>query len=62
MEALTRDDHDKFTLFDRFLNSQPAAAIVPITALLPSDKDSETEFHIKPLFVSIVDRQVGVPP
>ena len=35
-----------------------ATAIVAVTALLPDDKDGETEFHIKPLFVSVVDGRV----
>ena len=59
LEALTSGEYDKFALFSCFLNGQPAAAIVAVTAHLPDDKDGESEFHIKPLFVSIVDGLVG---
>ena len=57
-EALTNGDNHNFALFSRFLIEKPAAAIVAVTAHQPDDKDGETEFHIKPLFVSIVDRLV----
>ena len=40
---------------NNILNDQPAAAIVAVTAHQSDDKDGETEFHVKPLFVSIVD-------
>ena len=53
-EALTNGEPDNFALFSCFLNGEPAA-IVAVTAHLPDDKDDETEFHIKPLFVSVVD-------
>ena len=54
-EALTSGQYDNFALFSCFLNGQPAAAIVPVTAHQSDDKNGETQFHIKPLFVSIVD-------
>ena len=54
-EALTSGHNDNFALFSCFLNGQPAAAIVAVTAHQPDDTDGETEFHIKPLFVSTVD-------
>ena len=53
--ALTSGHYDNFALFSFFLNGQRAAAIVAVTAHQPDDRDGETEFHIKPLFVSIVD-------
>ena len=55
IEALRNGEHDNFALFSCFLNGKPAAAIVAVTAHLPVDKDDETEFHIKPLFVSVID-------
>ena len=54
-EALTSGDYDNFRLFICFLNGQPAAVIAAVTAHLPDGKDGETEFHIKPLFVSIAE-------
>ena len=54
-EALTSVHYDNFALFSCLLNGQRAAAIVAVTAHQADDKDGETEFHIKPLFVSIVD-------
>lgn len=54
-EALTSGDHDNLALFSCFVNDQPAAAIVAATAHPPNDNDGQTEFHIKPLFVSVVD-------
>ena len=53
--ALTSGNYDIFALFSCLLNSQPATAIVAVTAHQPDDKNGEFEFHIKPLFVSIVD-------
>ena len=54
-EALTSGHYDNFALFSCFLNDQPAAAIVAVTAHQPDNKDGENELHIKPLFLSIVD-------
>ena len=54
-EALTSGHYDNFSLFSYFLNDQPAAAIVAVTAHQSDDKGGETEFHGKPRFVSIVD-------
>ena len=54
-EALTSGHYDNFALFSCLLNGQRASAIVAVTAHRPDDKDGETKFHIKPLFVSIVD-------
>ena len=54
-DALTRGEHDDFALFSVFVNNQPAAAIVAVPAHGSKDEGSETEFHIKPLLVSIFD-------
>ena len=54
-DALTNGEHDNFALFTCFLNGEPSAAIVAVSAHLPDDKNDETEFHIKPLFVSVVN-------
>ena len=53
-EALISGHYDNFALSSCSLNDQPAAAIVAVAAHRPDDKDCETEFHIKPLFISIV--------
>jgi len=45
-EALTSGDYANFALFSRFVNGEPAAAIVAV------DRGGEGYF-IKPLFVSI---------
>ena len=54
-EALTSGHYDNFALFSYVLDGRPAAANVSLTAHQSDDKDRETEFHIKPLFVSIAD-------
>ena len=54
-EALTSGDHDNFALFSCFCNHQPAAAIVAVNECASAEETGEPEFHIKPLFISIVD-------
>ena len=54
-ESLTSCHDNNFALFSCRCNYQPAIAIVAVTEHQPDAKHDESEFHIKPLFVSIVD-------
>ena len=57
-EALTSGDYDNFALFSCTCNGRPAAAIVVVTAHRPDDDEGETEFQVRPLFISITDDMV----
>ena len=57
-KAHTSGHHDNFILFTCFLNGRPADAIIAVTAHQPDGKDGETDFHIKPPFVSLVSGNV----
>ena len=52
-EALTSGEHDGFALFSCYVNNQPAAAIVAVTAQPPDQQGGEAEYGIHPLFVSV---------
>ena len=54
-EALTSGNYDNFALFSCFYNDQPAAAIVAVNECPSPGENGEPEFHIRPLFVSIID-------
>ena len=54
-EALTSGHYGNFALYSCFLDDQPTAAIVAITAHQRDGKDCETELHIEPVLVPIVD-------
>ena len=53
--VLTSGEHTNLARFSVFVNIQPAAAIVSATAHELNDEGGETEFHIEPQFISIVD-------
>ena len=59
-EALTSGDYDNFALFSCTCNGRPAAAIVAVTAHRPDNDEGETEFLVRPLFISIRDYPLDI--
>ena len=54
-EALTSGSYKNLALFSCFVNNEPASAIVSIQ---PPGADSEGEYVIRPLFVSVTSDMI----
>ena len=54
-EALTSGTYENLALFSCFVNNEPASAIVSIQ---PPSANSEDEYVIRPLFVSVTSDMI----
>ena len=52
-QTLTSRDYENFALFSCFGDNEPAAAIVAVDMRPPEQQDSEPEYAVRPLFMSL---------